>query len=336
MAEQPGIVERVFARGEELADAILSKGLFPARGIILVARGSSDNAAVYARYLLELATQVPVSLAAPSLFTRYHSRTRVEGWTVVAISQSGATPEIVTTVEALCSNGARAIAITNDAGSPLADLCDLTIALDCGPERAIPATKTFTASIAAIAAIGRVCSPDGWSARDERYVVESLGAVLADPEPVEAFVDELADAEMVSHLGRGFSYAVALEGALKYREMTGRVAEGISASDYLHGPIAAANARTHVVAYLDGGKTTADVRSTAEVARSRGAHLLFVTDDAARTPGEKALIIPPQSVEALAVFCFTARAQQLAFACALRAGVDPDEPVGLHKITLTA
>lgn len=336
MAEQPDVVARLFARHEEIVDGIGSKGLLPARGVMLVARGSSDNAAVYARYLLELATRAPVALAAPSLYTRYHSQTRVDGWTVVAISQSGATPEIVTTVDALCAQGARAIAITNDAESPLVDRCEFTIALDCGPERAIPATKTFTASLAAIAAIARAVSPDAWSEGDERHVVESLSAVLADREPLGAIAEGLLGEEMISHLGRGFGFAVALEGALKYREMTGRVAEGISASDYLHGPIAAANSRTYVVAYLNAGPTTADVRSTTSAAKGRGAHLLFVTDDRERANGEQALLVPAQPVEALTVFTFAMRAQQLAFACAERMGIDPDKPVGLHKITLTA
>ncbi|MGA3216276.1 MAG: SIS domain-containing protein [Acidimicrobiales bacterium] len=335
MAEQPDIVARLFDRHEELVDEIVGKGLLPARGIMLVARGSSDNAAIYARYLLELATQVPVALAAPSLYTRYHSRTRVDGWTVLAISQSGATPEIVTTVEALCAQGARAIAVTNDAGSPLAEQCDFTIGLDCGPERAIPATKTFTASLAAIAAIARAVSAEIWSDSDERRVVESLGAVLADREPLTAIADELLSAEMISHLGRGFGFAVALEGALKYREMTGRVAEGISTSDYLHGPIVAANSRTCVVAYLNSGPTASDVMDTAKAVRSYGAHLLFVTDDQEGPKGEEKLRVPFEPVEALTVFSFAVRAQQLAFACAERAGVDPDKPVGLHKITLT-
>jgi glucosamine--fructose-6-phosphate aminotransferase (isomerizing) len=336
MAEQPGVVGRLFARREEIAGEIVRKGLLPARGIMLVARGSSDNAAMYARYLLELATQRPVALAAPSLYTRYRSVLQCDGWTVVAISQSGATPEIVTTVEALHSGGARTIAITNDAQSPLAEHSDLTIALDCGPERAVPATKTFTASLAAITAIAGAVSPDAWSERDEGDVVASLESILADPGPVEASVDELLDAATISHLGRGFSYSVALEGALKYREMTGRVAEGISTSDYLHGPIAAASSRTCVVAYLDGGPTLADIRATASAAKSRGAHLLFVTDDPDHANGERALLVPKQPVEALAVFAFTLRAQQLALACAERMGIDPDHPVGLHKITLTA
>jgi len=335
MAEQPDIVARLFARRLEIADEIAAKELLPARGIMLVARGSSDNAAIYARYLLELATMAPVALAAPSLYTRYQSATRMEGWLVVAISQSGATPEIVTTVETLCSHGARAIAITNDNVSPLAEHADLTITLECGLERAIPATKTFTASLAAICMIGRAAAPEGWSDLDERHVVDSIGAVLADFGPIETFVDELLRAETISHLGRGFSFPIALEGALKHREMTGRVAEGISASEYLHGPIAAASSRTCVVAYADGGKTASDVRVTASAAKDRGAHLLFISDDSERARGEQVLSVPPQSVEALAPFPFAVRAQQLALACALRIGVDPDQPIGLHKITLT-
>jgi glucosamine--fructose-6-phosphate aminotransferase (isomerizing) len=335
MAEQPAIVARLFACREELAGEIATRGLLPARGIVLVARGSSDNAAVYGRYLLELATGVPVVLAAPSLYTRYQSPARFDDWTVIAISQSGETPEIVRTVEALCSSGARAIAITNDAQSALAQSSELAIALDCGPERAIPATKTFTASLAALAAIGRAVSPDIWSDSDERVVLESLTAVLVDTMPLDEIADEILAAETVSHLGRGFSFAVALEGALKYREMTGRVAEGISASDYLHGPIAAVSSRTCVVGYLDGGPTTADVLSTARAAQSRGARLVFVTDDPRRATRERTILVPAQRVDALAVFSLAVRTQQLAFACAKRVGIDPDQPVGLHKITLT-
>ena len=335
MAEQPRVVERLLARRDEFAEAIAAKGLFPARGIMLVARGSSDNAAIYGRYLLELATQLPAALAAPSLYTRYQSATRMEGWTVVAISQSGATPEIISTVDALRANGARTIVITNDPRSPLAERGELTIDLECGVERAVPATKTYLASLAALAALARAFSPGQWSVGAEGEAVAALSRVLAEGEAVEAVVGELAAATMVSHLGRGFGLSIAMEGALKYREMTGRAAEGLSASDYLHGPIASAGSETCVVAYIVSGKTADDVLSTAEAARRLGAHLLFVAEEP-RTTGGADLAVPHQPVEALAAFSFVARAQQLALTCATRAGIDPDDPVGLHKITLTS
>src|SRR5689334_10160466 len=142
MAEQPEVLARL------LSSRIPVDVERPA-GVIIVARGSSDHAAVYGRYLLELATRRPVALAAPSLFTRYGAQTDASGWLVVGVSQSGRTPEIVDVVERLRATGGRAIAITNDEGSPLAEAAETVVGLGAGTEQAVPATKTFTAQMAA-------------------------------------------------------------------------------------------------------------------------------------------------------------------------------------------
>ncbi len=145
MAEQPAVLRELIARG--------APRLGPHSGVVIVARGSSDHAAIYGRYLLELATGRPVALAAPSLFTRYGARTDASGWLVVGVSQSGATPEIVEVVERLRATGGRAVAITNDPGSPLAAASEVVLALGAGEERAVPATKTLTAQFAAFAVL---------------------------------------------------------------------------------------------------------------------------------------------------------------------------------------
>ena len=183
--------------------------------------------------------------------------------------------------------------------------------------------------------LARVVQPDLWSDRDEQQVVDSLRSVLADTAPVEEIVDDLLEAAMVTHIGRGYTFPVALEGALKYREMTGHIAEGMSAQDYLHGPIAATSATTSIVAYIDGGPTAPDVRATVAAAHRLGARVCCITDQSDRTQEGQSLYIPIQRTEALSVIPFTARSQQIALACAMRAGSDPDQPVGLHKVTLT-
>src|SRR4051795_7435863 len=133
MDEQPDVLARLLSRRVAVAAGSIA-------GVVIVARGSSDHAAVYGRYLLELATRRPVALAAPSLHTRYGARTDASGWLVVGVSQSGKTPEIVDVVQRLRASGGHAIAITNNADSPLAAAAEVVIELGAGEERAVPAT----------------------------------------------------------------------------------------------------------------------------------------------------------------------------------------------------
>ena len=156
MAAQPAVLAALAARREQIVESLA--GPAPA-GIVIVARGSSDHAGIFGRYLLEVATGLPVALAAPSLQTLYGVRPRVEGWLAVAISQSGRTPEIATVLERFRDAGARAVAVTNDPDSPLARGASVHVALDAGEERAVPATKTFTAQLAAMALVAEALGP---------------------------------------------------------------------------------------------------------------------------------------------------------------------------------
>ena len=179
MAEQPARLRQLIGRHRRDRRAGTRGGAGAADGITIVARGSSDNAAVYGRYLLEAATGKPISLAAPSLHTLYDVDVDYRGQLVIAVSQSGATPEIVRTLQALQEGGGSGLAITNDPDSPLAHAADETIALEMGVERAVPATKTVTGQLTAFAiiasalgtrpvhtrAVGRSARPGPGSAR---------------------------------------------------------------------------------------------------------------------------------------------------------------------------
>jgi glucosamine--fructose-6-phosphate aminotransferase (isomerizing) len=154
MAEQPRVLAALAARrGELCAEVREAVGPTPPAGIVLVARGSSDNAAVFGRYVLELATRRPVALAAPSLITRYGASARLDGWLAVGVSQSGRTPEIISVLESYGASGARTVAITNDRDSALAHAADATIDTAAGTEQAVPATKTVTSQFAAFAVL---------------------------------------------------------------------------------------------------------------------------------------------------------------------------------------
>ncbi|MEO8686925.1 MAG: SIS domain-containing protein [Solirubrobacteraceae bacterium] len=281
MAEQPAVVGALLSRRHELAAELRALAPEPLTGVILVARGSSDNAAVYGRYVLEAALRRPVSMAAPSLWTRYGIEEDLCGHLAVGVSQSGRTPEIADTLERVGAAGAATVGITNEAGSPLAEAAGLTIELQAGPEQAVPATKTVTAQLAACAILAHALGAPRWPDAAWDEVPRAQAEVLADDAAAAAAGTAIAGSGNHVQLGRGFLYAVALEGALKVAETTGLAASGFSVADFLHGPKAVAQPGTSAVAYAAPGPVAGDVREAAARAREAGAVLIA----SARTPG---------------------------------------------------
>ena len=205
MAEQPEVLARLLSRRVPVEAGDVA-------GVVIVARGSSDHAAVYGRYLLELATRRPVALGrAVAVHPLRRADRRRAAWLVVGVSQSGKTPEIVDVVERLRAAGGQAIAITNDADSPLAAASEAVIELGAGEERAVPATKTFTAQMAAFAVLAAALGDVPWADGELARVPDAVAAVLADPEPVEALSRALADIEELVVTARGWLYSAALE-----------------------------------------------------------------------------------------------------------------------------
>jgi glucosamine--fructose-6-phosphate aminotransferase (isomerizing) len=205
MAEQPARLRHLIGRFDAIAERVRAVVPQPLNGITIVARGSSDNAAVYGRYLLEAATGKPVSLAAPSLHTLYGVEVDYGGQLVIAVSQSGATPEIVTTLQALQDAGGSGLAITNEPGSALARTAGETLELEMGHERAVPATKTVTAQFTALAIIASALRADRAPfTRAELLALPGLAqVVLDDPAPVAAAAERLDDAAQLIVVARG-------------------------------------------------------------------------------------------------------------------------------------
>jgi len=327
MAAQPDVLRELAARRDEIVGSL--RGPEP-EAIVVVARGSSDYAAIFARYLLEAVSGRPVALAAPSLVTLYDTRPRLEGWLALGISQSGRTPEITTVLERYRAAGARTVAVTNDPGSPLAAAAEASVDLGAGDESAVPATKTFTAQLAAVALIAEALGPVPWEASDWEALAPSVAELLADPEPAERAAESLAGAEELVCVGRGYLMCVALEAALKLREASGVRAEGWSAADFRHGPVTVARGDIPLLAVSASGPAAADVEELARRLEAEGTPVLRLSDRAgASLPYPAALPEPLRTLPA------AVRAQQLALALALRRGVDPDEPHGLRKVTAT-
>jgi glucosamine--fructose-6-phosphate aminotransferase (isomerizing) len=336
LAEQPEVLGRLVARHP--ADRELVRAIVPRAhaGTVLLARGSSDNVAVYGRYLIEMASRRPAGLAAPSVHTRYQADVDYSGYLVVALSQSGATPEVVETAAAMRRAGAVVIGIANEPGSPLTEVCDLSLLTEAGPELAVPATKTVTAQMLAVAAIAGAYDSEPVAAADLTALPDAVASLLADSGPTgasraaEHVAGRWADARRLVVTGRGLGYAAALETALKIKETAQVHAEGLSSADLLHGPIAALDSRLPVLLVSAGPRFAADEAALAARLSAEGVPFAVCGSG----PGAE-LPLPAGISEITAPILAIVAGQQFALASSLRRGLNPDAPAGLSKVTAT-
>jgi glutamine---fructose-6-phosphate transaminase (isomerizing) len=330
MAEQPDRLAALLSRRRELAKEVRAVAPANQAGTVLVARGSSDHAAKCGSYLLEMATGRPVALASPSVLTLYRSFTDYSGYLLVAVSQSGQTPEIVEVVERARANGARAIAITNDALSPLAAAAHLVISLEAGAELAVPATKTVTGQLASFAMIAQALGEIGLDDKAAGELPGQVAQVLADQAPVTELAGWLSEGDRLVTVARGILYGAAGEAALKVEETTSLLTTAFSAADLRHGPIAIASNGPPVLAFAHPGPASKDVVEVVAELRARGASVRL----AGPVEGSD-LGWPGSAPEVVAPVLAVVRGQQLALSLALELGRDPDAPPGLMKVTAT-
>ena len=335
VGEQPDAVAGLIAneRGPatELAQRIARRD---PRFVVIAARGSSDNAARYAQYLFGSLLRLPVALAAPSLFTLGGPPPRVEGALVIGISQSGQSPDVVAVLAQARSQGALTVAVTNDTASPLGQTADHLIALHAGEEQSIAATKTYTASLAALAlvAVSAVTDQD----KRQRY----LDALAAAPSLLGEAIDLARSAaapvaqrwpahDRAAIIGRSYHFATAHEIALKLKEVTQIGAEPYSPANFRHGPIAIVDGDYPVLAVATAGAPDPTTNSVMERLRQARANIVTIGAPDADIPSPAAL--HPW----LAPLTTIVGGQLLVLALAARLGMDVDAPRGLRKITRT-
>lgn len=302
--------------------------------LLVAARGSSDNAARYAQYLLGTETQLAVSLAAPWLFSS-PAPPRIPGCAVLAISQSGRSPDIIGVVSAARTQGRPTIAITNDISSPLASAVDVVVPLLVGEERSVAATKTYTASLHAVA---QIISRLGTKPQDAEWferLPALLDAVVQEQLLGRTRFDPLDRVGNLTAIGRGWQLATAHETALKIRELSGIPAEAFSAADLAHGPVAALGPTGAVWVLHTAGHNQPDAGTFRKLSRTV-ATSVAVSDDAsmlevADIPVALPVGMPAWIAPILAVVPGQAAAMRLG---ELR-GTDLDQPHGLSKVTLT-
>jgi glucosamine--fructose-6-phosphate aminotransferase (isomerizing) len=308
--------------------------------VLFFARGTSDNAAVYGSYLIQTAAGRLASLGAPSVATTYHSRVDLSGVLTVGLSQSGRTAEIVETLTWARDNGARTLAITNNADSPLAQAADLALITQAGVERAVPATKTFTCQLAALAvfAIGLGAGLEAEQLRRlPDLIAEHIARADAAHDGLDAMVNDLAGAGGLVVSARGLVYPAALELALKIKEACYLNAMGISWADLQHGPIAVVDAdNPAIVLAADSGPTVAAAVGLARRVAEAGASVYAIGGGAALAAVASRALPGPALPEWLAPVGLIVPGQLLTEALSRRLGLDPDKPRGLSKITQTA
>jgi glucosamine--fructose-6-phosphate aminotransferase (isomerizing) len=317
------------------AIAAAAEALRGASHVVIAARGTSDNVARYAQYLLGRELRLLVGLATPSLYGNSASAPDLRGAAVVAISQSGQSPDIVAVLAAARAQGRPAIALTNDPDSPLAAHADVVVPLLAGPERAVAATKTYTASLFAIAQLAEVLRPSPERPAALRDLPARLDGFVDEQLERRAQFDPLNDAELVTVLGRGFEYATAYETALKLREMTATPAEAFSPPDLLHGPIAAVSKRAAAWLVAAEPRLGSDLGALWRDLHARSRMQVAVAADPAALALADVAVPLPDVPEWAAPIVAIAAGQVAALRLAELRGVDADAPNGLHKVTLT-
>jgi glutamine---fructose-6-phosphate transaminase (isomerizing) len=337
LIEQPATLSRLLAegRGEAEAAAERMRG-HGAQFAVLAARGSSDNAARYAQYVLGVRNALVAALAAPSIVTRYHARPRMEGAVVVGISQSGQSPDLVAIAQEGRRQGALTLAITNDPASPLAQASELVLALRAGHERAVAATKTYTAQLMAVAMLSAALSGEDAAWRELAAVPDQVAAAIDHGRHRVAAAACFREEERMLVVGRGFNLSTAFEIALKVKEACGVVADPYSSADLLHGPVALVQGGLPVMVVAPEAAPFDDVLAVATLARERGARLLAITDvPSVAAQAEVVLPLAPGGPEWLSPIEAVVPGQLWVQALAAARGLTPDAPPGLSKVTLT-
>lgn len=335
--EQPDVLANLLTREVDtiqyLADAIQDGGI---THLVIAARGTSDNAARYAQYLLGAVNGLPVGLATPSLYTIYKQPPRLTNTLVLGISQSGKSPDIVSVLAEARRQGMLTASITNFPDSDLGRSADFVINLGSGLERSVAATKTYTSELAAIACLSVCLADDSQMRADLEKIPGKVAETLTMSSEISRISERYRYMSNCVVIGRGFNYATAFELALKLKELTYTVVEPYSSADFMHGPLAMIEIGFPVVVIAPTGVMLPEMKSLIQTLKERDAEVIAISDepeilDLARIP----LKLPAPVPEWLSPITTIVPGQLFAMYLAKSRDYDPDRPRALRKVTET-
>jgi glucosamine--fructose-6-phosphate aminotransferase (isomerizing) len=332
IAEQPAVLD-LLARSGAVREAAARLARYRPRFVLFAARGSSDHAALYGKYLAEVLLGLPAGLVSPSTTTLYGAEPDLSGVAVITVSQSGGSPDLVAVTESARRNGALTVAVTNTPDSPLGAAAECGVDIGAGRERAVAATKTYTATLLALYLL--IDAARGGTGAAAAAIGDlALSTLDANVDRVPAAVRHLRFAELIVTTARGYSLATAAEAALKLAETSYLTTRCYSGADLLHGPIAAIGPNTAVLAVTGHGRGGQALAEPLRRLAERSADILCTGPVPWPVPGENHLVVP-EVAEELAPVLEILPLQGLAWTLATSRGHDPDHPAGLAKVTRT-
>lgn len=334
--EQPQVIQRLLDREAgpitQISGALRGKFQY----VVIAARGTSDNAARYAQYLFGAHNRLPVALATPSLYTLYRQPPVLDGALVIGVSQSGHSPDILAVIAEGRRQGRPTLAITNDPGSPLAQTAEHIIDLQTGKEQAIAASKTYTASLGALALFSAELDGDPERLEQLKHIPDAMEQTLSSVEPLMSRIERYRYMAHCAMVGRGFNYSTAFEIALKVKELTRVVAEPYSSADFRHGPIAMVTNGFPVMVVAPQSQVSSDIDDLISEMTKVDSELLVISDkESLLRQANLAFPIPAGLPEWLTPMVAVLPGQIFAMSLAVAKGLDPDRPEGLHKVTET-
>jgi glucosamine--fructose-6-phosphate aminotransferase (isomerizing) len=335
--EQPMVLQQLldseWQHINEVAEEIRKREI---NCIFLTGRGTSDNAGLYAKYLLGIQNAIPVALAAPSMFSIYKSPPGLKNTMILSISQSGQSPDIITVVKEGNRQGAMTLAITNAPESPLAQAAQYVIDVQAGVEKAVAATKTYTAELLSIAMLSGALSQNENMLADLKNVPGYVSKTLEVDPVIGKAAERYYYARQCVVVGRGYNYATAYEWALKLKELTYITAEPYSSADFLHGPIAMVEPDFPVFLIAPAGKVLPDLANLVEKLNAeKQANLLVLSNQEKILSSSTTPVQLPEMPEWVSPIVSIVPGQLFCQALAQVRGLDSENPRGLTKVTLT-
>ena len=333
ISETPDVFSRLInseAQFKQAAEEIKARNI---TNVIILARGTSDNAGHYLKFLIEVRLGLPVGLASPSSVSIYGAKVDFKNTLVIALSQSGKSPDLLAFASASKEGGALLIAMTNNSDSPLAKAGDIHIDLSAGPEIAVAATKSYSAEL-----LASLLLVDSWigNKREVRsHLVDSSRECIANLGEVDSFANSLDAKREIVVIGRGYAYANAKELALKIQETSYIPVQGMSSADYQHGPIATLNSDSQVIVLSPSGMPKQALEDSMVRIRQSEPEIIWLGSNELALNKERVIKGSNQAKEEESTIIDAALIQYLTLGFAVKNGFNPDSPAGLSKVTKT-